>query len=147
MWQGSKYASGCNYGRVLNILRFQLCQVSVNASIVQGSDMPKSCPMAGFWNGRSMFHRVLNRPLVLNMQCQNMACLWICEGHTGCWICLMWYIASGHCSKCWVVNKTETYSEHSQTFKMECFAKRILLEYRSTTEIFLDKCSGGDLWN
>ena len=32
--------------------------------------------------------------------------------------------------------ETETYSEHYQTFKMQRFAKRIMTECRSATEIF-----------
>ena len=32
----------------------------------------------------------------------------------------------GHCAHYWAVIDTETYSEHSQKFKMESFAKRII---------------------
>ena len=38
MWQGAEYASGCNYGRVLNIPGFRVCQVSAYASVAQGSE-------------------------------------------------------------------------------------------------------------
>ena len=33
-WQGSEFAWGCNYGRVLNIPGFQVCQVSAYASVL-----------------------------------------------------------------------------------------------------------------
>ena len=33
IWQGSKYASECNYGKVLNILEFRVCVVSAYASV------------------------------------------------------------------------------------------------------------------
>ena len=36
-------------------------------------------------------------------------------------------IASGHCTNYRGVIETETYSEHSQTFKMEGFAKIVIL--------------------
>ena len=35
---GSEYMSGYNYGRVLNILGFRVCQVSAYASVAQGSE-------------------------------------------------------------------------------------------------------------
>ena len=35
--QGSEYPLGCNYGRVLNIPGFRVCQVSAYASVEQGS--------------------------------------------------------------------------------------------------------------
>ena len=38
MWQGSEYVSGCNYGRVLNILGIRAPQVSAYASVTQGSE-------------------------------------------------------------------------------------------------------------
>ena len=38
MLKGSKYASGCNYVRVLNIPGFRLCQISAYASVAQGSE-------------------------------------------------------------------------------------------------------------
>ena len=34
-YQGSEYASGCNYGRVLKIPEFRICQVSAYASVEQ----------------------------------------------------------------------------------------------------------------
>ena len=89
IWQGSKYASGCNYGRVLSIPGFRVCQVFAYASVAQG-----------FENGWIMFYGRLLICLINVSQCfklssgsiyargQNMARLWICEGCTGCWICL-----------------------------------------------------------
>ena len=38
MWQGSEYVSGCNHGRVLNILGIPVRQVSAYASVTQGSE-------------------------------------------------------------------------------------------------------------
>ena len=35
---GSKYTSGCNYGWVLNIPEFRICQVSAYAGVTQGSE-------------------------------------------------------------------------------------------------------------
>ena len=35
--QGSEYPLGCNYGRVLNIPGFRVCQVSAYVSVEQGS--------------------------------------------------------------------------------------------------------------
>ena len=29
----------------------------------------------------------------------------------------------GHCTKCWAVTETETWTEHCQTLKMKCFVK------------------------
>ena len=69
--QGSEYASGCIYERVLNILGFQVCQVSAYTSVAQGSEY------AGIWMNNalcqgseypwSMFHKVLNKPLFINI--------------------------------------------------------------------------------
>ena len=42
------------------------------------------------------------------------------------WMCLMQYIAEGHCTNYWAVTQTETYSGHCQTFKMERSAKKIM---------------------
>ena len=39
------------------------------------------------------------------------------------WICLMQYIAEGHCTSYWVAFETEAYSENRPTRKMERFAK------------------------
>ena len=52
------------------------------------------------------------------------------------WMCLIQYIASGHCTNYWAVIETDAYSEHCQSFKIERFARRILLEYRCTTKLF-----------
>ena len=78
MSEGSEYALGSNYARVLNISTFRVCQVSAYARIAEGSEYA--------W---SRFHRVLNKPMVLNIQWpQNMASLWICTCYTEWWICL-----------------------------------------------------------
>ena len=37
----SEYAPGCNYGKVLNIPGFLVCQVSAYASIAKVLDMPE----------------------------------------------------------------------------------------------------------
>ena len=37
-WQGSEYALGCNYGRVLSNQGFQVCQVDAYASDAKGSE-------------------------------------------------------------------------------------------------------------
>ena len=38
IWQGSEYASGCNYARFLSIPGFRVCQVSAYTSVApQGS--------------------------------------------------------------------------------------------------------------
>ena len=62
---------GCNYGRVLHIPRFQVCQVSVYASIAQGSEYGRMWLNNVLWQGSeytwSTFHSVLNEPTVLNM--------------------------------------------------------------------------------
>ena len=38
MWQGSENTLGCNYGRVLNIPGFQICQLSAYANVAQRSE-------------------------------------------------------------------------------------------------------------
>ena len=38
MRQSSEYASGYNYGRILDIPGFRACQVSAYASVAQGSE-------------------------------------------------------------------------------------------------------------
>ena len=43
-------------------------------------------------------------------------------------VCLMWYIAQGHCTNYWAVIETGVYSENCETFKMGFFAKRIVPE-------------------
>ena len=65
---GSEYASGCNYGRVLNI---RVCQVSAYVNIAQGSEYVWIWLNNALWQGSeyacSIFHKVLNKPPVLNM--------------------------------------------------------------------------------
>ena len=79
--------SGCNYGRVLNILRFRVCLVSAYANVTLGSEYAwiriNNALRQGSKYAWSTFHRVLNRLPVLNM-----ARLWICEVYTGWLICL-----------------------------------------------------------
>ena len=53
------------------------------------------------------------------------------------WPCQIQYKAWSHCTIHWVVIETETYSEHCQTFTMECFAKRTMPELKCTTRNFL----------
>ena len=84
IWQGSEYASGCNYVRVLNIPGFRVCQVSAHASAAQGSEYGWKMPYDRVLNMPGQRFAVLNKLPVLT----NMARLWICEGYTGCWICL-----------------------------------------------------------
>ena len=90
-WQSSEYALGWNYGRVLNIQKFWVCQISANASIAQGSEYAWIWLYNALWQGSEYgwrFHMILKNPPVLNMQwARNMASLWICEGYTRCWIC------------------------------------------------------------
>ena len=65
------------------------------------------------------------------------------------WMCLMQYIAQGRCTNYWVVTQTETYSEHSQTFKMERFAKRMRNERRCAAGHFSGQgrvCRTRALW-
>ena len=102
IWQGSEYTLGCNYIRVLNIPWFQVCQFSVHESVVQGSEYASIWLNNVLWQSFeytwSTFHRVLNKPPVLNMLglriwqydvniSQNM--LRICEGYTEFWIYLI----------------------------------------------------------
>ena len=62
---------GYNYGRVLNISRFRVCQVSAYASVAQGSECVSIWLNDTLWQGPeytwSTFHRALNKPPVLNM--------------------------------------------------------------------------------
>ena len=71
MWQGSEYMSGYNYGRVLHIPGFRVCQVSTYASVAQGSEYAWMWLNDALWQGSeyvwSTFHRALNKPPVLNM--------------------------------------------------------------------------------
>ena len=98
MWQGYEYVSGYNYGRVLNIPGFRVCQVSAHATVAQGSEY------AWIWQNDvlpqgsgyvwSTFHRPLDKPLVLNMLRlriwlrTGLRRLWISKGYKGCWIWL-----------------------------------------------------------
>ena len=63
--------SRCNYGRVLNIPEFRVCQVSGYASVAQGSEYAVIWLNNSLWQGSkyawSAFHKVLNKPAVLNM--------------------------------------------------------------------------------
>ena len=62
----------------------------------------------------------------------------------GFWMCLMQYIAYGPCANYWAVIETETYSEHSQTFKMESFIIIIIMsECKCATRTFLWQEGGG----
>ena len=72
VWQGCEYVSEWNYGRVLNIPGFRVCQVSAYAaSVTQASEyvwiwldnVLRQNSDHSWW----MFHRVLNKPAVLNM--------------------------------------------------------------------------------
>ena len=45
-------------------------------------------------------------------------------------------VAQDHYTNYWAVTETETRSEHSQTFKMECFAKGKMPECRCKTKNF-----------
>ena len=50
IWQGSEYASGYNYGRVLNIPGFWVCQISAFANDAQGFEYAWIwLHMVGFW--------------------------------------------------------------------------------------------------
>ena len=53
-WESSEYASGCIYGRVLNIWGLPVCKVSANARVTQGSEYGwntwgNCLTMAKFW--------------------------------------------------------------------------------------------------
>ena len=71
MWRGSEYASKCNYRRILNIPGIQLCQVFAYVNVAQGSEYDWIWLNNAIWQGSefawSTFHRVLNKPQVLNM--------------------------------------------------------------------------------
>ena len=45
-------------------------------------------------------------------------------------------VAQDHYTNYWAVTETETYSEHCQTLKMECFAKGKMPECRCATKNF-----------
>ena len=49
-------------------------------------------------------------------------------------MCLMQYIAKDHCTNYREVIESEAYLEYCQTFKMDCFEKRIMPEYRCDFE-------------
>ena len=63
--------SGCNYGRVLNVPRFRVCQVPAYEKAVQVSEYAWICLNNALRQGSeyacSKFHSVLNKSLVLNM--------------------------------------------------------------------------------
>ena len=57
--------------------------------------------------------------------------------------------STSRCTNYWVVTQTETYSEHSQTFKMERFAKRMRNERRCAAGHFSGQgrvCRTRALW-
>ena len=68
---GSEYMLGYNYGRVLNILGFPVCQVSAYARVAQGSEYAWIWLNNALWQSSgyvwSTSHRALNKPPVLNM--------------------------------------------------------------------------------
>ena len=71
-WQDSEYASGCNYGRVLNIPGFRICQVSAYVSLTKSFEYAWIwLNNARIWQGSEYawlkFHRLLNVRLVLNI--------------------------------------------------------------------------------
>ena len=57
-------------------------------------------------------------------------------------MCLMQYIAQDHCTNYRADIETETYLKHCQTFKMECFVKRIMCECSCTNRNFSGLGSG-----
>ena len=61
----------CSYGRVLNIRRFWVCQVSAYASVVQSSEYVwiwlNNALRQDSEYALSTFHRLLNKPRVLNI--------------------------------------------------------------------------------
>ena len=63
--------SGYSYERVLNISGFRVCQVSAYASFAQGSEYARKWINNALWKvseySSPTFHRVLNKPWVLNM--------------------------------------------------------------------------------
>ena len=85
IWQGSEYASGCNYGGVLNNPGLRVCQVSAYARVAQGSENALIWLNNAQWQGLecawSTFYSVINKYLVLNMpvlrKCQGCEYAWI----------------------------------------------------------------------
>ena len=71
IWQGSEYALGSNYGSAPNIPGFRVCQAYGNASVAQSSEYVRIWLNNALWQGSEYvwltFHRVLNKPPVLNM--------------------------------------------------------------------------------
>ena len=68
---GNSGTLGCNYGRVLSISGFRVCQVFGYASVAQGSEYAwirlSNALRQGSEYAWSTFHRDLNKPPVLNM--------------------------------------------------------------------------------
>ena len=97
------------------------------------------CLDNALWQGSEYvwptFYRVLNKHPVLNMPrlriLQECEYARVTQGAKYAWIslnnfsmCQMQYRAQDHCTNYQTVIKTERYSEHCQTSKMQHFAKR-----------------------
>ena len=117
--------------------------------------------MARLWicKGYSGCWICLNKPEYTLMSQHVWICLnnaeykWICQhipernrvlNMPEFWMCLMQYIAYGHCTNYWTVIETDIFRtlSHYQTFKMEHFAKRMMSECRYATRNFLGQ--GGE---
>ena len=142
---GSEYASGCNYGRVLNIPGFQVCQISAYATVAQGPEYASIRLNNALWLGSkyawSKFNRVLNKPPVLNMPGVRIwqSCEYVRVTQGAFWICLNkpdYAFINCRCTIYWAVIKTEKYSELCQTCKMVHFAKKIMPECRCANRNF-----------
>ena len=89
IWQCSEYVPGCSFGRVLDIPGFWISHVSEYARVTQGFSYTwiqlnvwiNCSTMAVFWICLVKLSQGFERAC-------NLARLWICEGYTGCWICL-----------------------------------------------------------
>ena len=70
-YDSSEYVSGWDFGRVLNIPGFRVYKISTYVSVSQGSEYAWIWLNNALWQGSeyawSSFHRVLNKPPVLNM--------------------------------------------------------------------------------
>ena len=60
-------------------------------------------------------------------------------------MCLMQYVAQGHCTSYWAAFETEAYSEDCQTFKMELFVKKNNTWVQAHNQKFFS--SGEVSWN
>ena len=146
--QGSSYASGCNYGRVLNISEFWVCQVSSCANvaqierITQTTEYPRISP--------NIFYQCLNmhKYTLITLNMIEYACIYLKKKQS-----IEFYIilnvpdaAHGIRSPCKLLScyiKTETYSKHCQTFKMDRFGKRRISECRYAIRNFSWQGHGG----